>query len=138
MAQLHLYTNASAGLKDGTEVSDSRTFLTPVDVTVNAGSNETKIVAVGLRANENIKCTDVTITTDIYDENTNSYTGNTDSMINFSLAETGLDASEVLQLDTVTDTNTIIYIVISTSSLQNPGVNKNTSVRINYTAESVT
>lgn len=138
MSQLHLYTGATAGGTDGTEISDNRSFLTPIDVTVNAGESESKTIAVAIRSDTGIKCTNVSITTDIYDSANNAWTGNKDSMVMFSLAESGAGASNVLKLDAVTDTNTIIYVVISTNSLQSPGINKNTSIRVNYTAESVT
>lgn len=131
---IRLYTGATAGAADGTEVSNGRTFLTPIEASLNAGESESKIIPVGVRGDSGYTYTDVTITTDIYSDTAAAYTGTTDSMVQFSINADGSDAAEVLSLDSISTTNTIFYIVITSSTLQNPSINKATAIKVSYTA----
>lgn len=134
MALIGLYTGATEGLQDGTLISNGRTFLTPVEVTINAGKNEQKIIPLGIRGEAGYTFTDVLITTNVYSEDAGSWTGNSDSTISFSTSSTGEEAESDLIIESVSTTNSIIYMVISSSSLQSPEINKLTSIEINYTA----
>ena len=137
MAQIHLYAGATAGATDGTEISSNRTFLNAIETTINAGESETKIIPIAIRCDSVYAGTDVTITTDVFNETANAWSGNTDTMVAFSLAETGLNATDVLEIGNVSDVNKIFYVVISSSNLQAPSINKNTGIKVNYTVESV-
>ena len=134
MALIGLYTGATEGAMDGTLISNGRTFLTPVDVTINAGEDEQKIIPLGIRCESGYTFSDVSITTNVYSEGTGSWTGVPDGTISFSNSSTGEEAESALDIESISTTNTIIYMVVSSSNLQTPAINKLTSIEINYTA----
>lgn len=135
MGMIHLYTNGTEGKQDGTAISEDRTFLSSLSVELNAGDNQTKIVPVAIRTDAGKTVSLATITTDIYDTTAAAWTGNQDGMIKFSETADGANASPELALPDIDDFNTIFYIVFASSSLQSPGVNKNSSIKVSYTAE---
>ena len=134
MALIGLYTGATEGAMDGTLISNGRTFLTPVDITINAGENEQKIIPLGIRCESGYTFSDVSITTNVYSEDAGSWTGVSDGTISFSNSSTGEEAESALDIESISTTNTIIYMVVSSSNLQTPAINKLTSIEINYTA----
>ena len=137
MGMLHLYMNGTEGKKDGTVISENRTFLASLAVELNAGDNQTKIVPVAIRTDAGKIISIATITTDIYDDTAKAWTGNADGMIGFSEAADGSDAAPEIALTNITENNKIFYVVFASSSLQSPGVNKNSSIKVTYEAESV-
>lgn len=137
MGMIHLYINGTEGKQDGTAISEERTFLSSLSVELNAGDNQTKIVPVAIRTGAGKTVSLATITTDIYDTTAGAWTGNQDGMIKFSEAAGGANATPELTLPDIDDFNTIFYVVFSSSSLQSPGVNKNSSIKVSYEAESV-
>ena len=137
MGMLHLYMNGTEGKQDGTAISEDRTFLASLSVELNAGNNQTKIVPVAIRTDAGKAVSMATITTDIYDDTAKAWTGNADGMIGFSETADGSDAAPEIALTNITENNKIFYVVFSSSSLQSPGVNKNSSIKVNYEAESV-
>lgn len=137
MGMIHLYMNGTEGKQDGTAISEDRTFLASLSVELNAGNNQTKIVPVAIRTDAGKTVSMATITTDIYDDTVLAWTGNADGMIGFSEAADGSDAASEIALTNITENNKIFYVVFASSSLQSPGVNKNSSIKVTYEAESV-
>lgn len=137
MGTLHLYMNGTEGKQDGTAISENRTFLSSLQVELNAGDNQTKIVPVAIRTDAGKIVSTATITTDIYDDTAKAWTGNQDGMIKFAEVADGANAEPELALSDIDDFNTIFYVVFSSSSLQSPGVNKNSSIKVTYEAEGV-
>lgn len=137
MGMIHLYMNGTEGKQDGTEISENRTFLSSLTVELNAGDNQSKTVPVAIRTDAGKTVSLATITTDIYDTTAAAWTGNQDGMIKFSETADGANAAPELTLTDITENNKIFYIVFASSSLQSPGVNKNSSIKVSYEAESV-
>lgn len=137
MGMLHLYMNGTEGKQDGTAISENRTFLSSLQVELNAGDNQTKIVPVAIRTDAGKTVSTATITTDIYDDTAKAWTGSQDGMIKFAEVADGANAEPELALSDIDDFNTIFYVVFSSSSLQSPGVNKNSSIKVTYEAEGV-
>lgn len=137
MGMIHLYMNGTEGKQDGTAISEDRTFLSSLSVELNAGDNQVKIVPVAIRTDAGKTVSIATITSDIYDATAGAWTGNTDGMIKFSEAADGANATPELALSDIDDFNTIFYVVFASSPLQSPGVNKNSSIKVSYEAESV-
>lgn len=137
MGMIHLYMNGTEGKQDGMAISENRTFLSSLAVELNAGNNQTKIVPVAIRTDAGKTVSMATITTDIYDDTAQAWTGNSDGMIGFSETVDGSDAAPEIALTNITENNKIFYVVFASSSLQSPGVNKNSSIKVTYEAESV-
>lgn len=137
MGMIHLYINGTEGQQDGTAISEDRTFLSSLSVELNAGDNQTKIIPVAIRTDTGKQVSFATITTDIYGTTAQAWSGNQDGMIKFSETADGANATPELALSDIDDFNTIFYIVFSSSSLQSPGVNKNSSIKVSYEAEGV-
>ena len=126
---LHLYTGATAGKADGTEISAGRTFLTPVSVDMN-GAAAVVVVPIGVRCDTGYKATGVDITTDTYKND--AWTGVADARYKFSTDGTEANAAESISLDNVGTTNTIIYLHSYTTN-EAAGVDKSTGIKVSGT-----
>ena len=127
-----LYTGGTTGAKDGNAVSTDRIFSAPVECDINVGESETVIIPIALRAEEGKSASNVTISTDTWDESANTWSGSSNSMVSFSSSSDGGSSVESLKIASVTDSNTVIYMVVTSSDLQEPGIDKNTAITLNY------
>lgn len=133
MANINIYTNGTAGSTDGTKVSVDRSFLSAITANINAGSSETAIIPLAIRCDDGYNAAGVTITTDMYDEESAAFTGVSNSMMLFSKNSDGSDASQSLRLGNIANVNVLVYLVITSSDVQTPGQDNNTAVKLTYT-----
>lgn len=127
---INLYTNnPTAGATDGTAISTDGTYTAPFTVTLDASTNESKIIPLGIRTESGyIVASDTTI----------SDSGDTNDRWKFSLtSDTGWADSITLASDTVTSLNTIFYVKASSDSSESPQSDRSVSFQVSTLIQTV-
>ena len=119
---LNLYmNNPTAGGTDGTAISLDGTQLSPLTVSLDASTNETKKVKLAVRTETGYAATGgVTIS----DNNDSS------DHWKFSLTENGTYSDTVIIASSISSVNTIFYAQASSSSLENPARDTSVSIKL--------
>ncbi len=119
---INLYmNNPTADGTDGTAISTDGTQLSPLTVSLDASTNETKKVKLAVRTETGYVATgDVTL----------SDYGDTNDRWKFSLTENGTYSDTVIISSGVGSVNSIFYAQASSSSLENPARDTSVSIQV--------
>ena len=119
---INLYmNNPTADGTDGTAISTDGTQLSPLTVSLDASTNETKKVKLAVRTETGYVATgDVTV----------SDYGDTNDRWKFSLTENGTYSDTVIISSGVGSVNSIFYAQASSSSSENPARDTSVSIKL--------
>ena len=119
---MNIYTNnPTAGGTDGTAISLDGTQLSPLTVSLDASTNETKKVKLAVRTETGYVATgDVTV----------SDYGDTNDHWKFSLTENGTYSDTIIISSGVGSVNSIFYAQASSSSSENPARDTSVSIKM--------
>lgn len=120
--------NPTANATDGTAVSTDASYLSPVAVELDASKNETKTIKLAIRADSGYKTTTGTTLCD---------SGDTYERWSFSLTENGTYADTITFGNEIGSVNTIFWAQASSSSLENPILDRSVSLKVNATVNAV-
>lgn len=103
--------NPTAGETDGTAISQDNAETSPLTVTLDANTNESKIIAIGIRTDEGYKTNGDTVIT---------FTGTTAAKWSICATANGTFADSLIISESITSTNKIFYVKVDSSSDETP------------------
>ena len=113
--------NPTAGQRDGTAISLDGTQLSPLTVSLDASTNESKKIPLALRSEAGYTAA-------------NGATVGANNDINnrwkYSLTENGTYSDTVIISSGISSVNTIFYAQASSSSLENPARDTSVSIKV--------
>lgn len=126
-AYINIYkNNPTAGNTDGTAVSTNGDFTAPISFTLDASQGESQKQKLGIRTESGFIATNVTIA----DQN------DTDDRLKLCLTENGT-YTDSISINSVSAVNTIFWAQASSSSTEDPQIDRSANFKVTATIASV-
>lgn len=122
MALINIYQGAvTAGGTNGTQVSTSGSYSTPIVFELDASQNESKVVALAIRTDSGYTTTG-TVTIADY--------GDTNDRLKLSWTQNGTFTDSITTTNAITDVNTLFYCKASSDSSESPTSDRSASLHV--------
>lgn len=122
MALINIYQGAvTAGGTNGTQVSTSGSYSTPIVFELDASQNESKTVALAIRTDSGYTTTG-TVTIADY--------GDTNDRLKFCWTQNGTFTDSITTTNAITSVNTLFYCKASSDSSESPKTDRSASIHV--------